>query len=129
MNEIEVEPLTGFRCKHSAPLYYEGHVILRNKPDGQVRSDVQAQRQSAGLSRILDKGWWHSILEEEDGPDGLEKRGDYIVTTRGPSESVLLDRMRVVAQIAKETGHLVIRYKIEVATIDSKMQDCLGVLT
>jgi hypothetical protein len=99
-------------------LYYEGHVIMR--PTG--------PQTMAWLDAVREIGWWHSKLTHENGPDNLEAKDDFIVTTRDQEEDVLTARIHHIAALAKDFQLQLLRYKIEAATLDSKVEDTLGLL-
>jgi hypothetical protein len=99
-------------------LYYEGHAIFR--PTG--------PQKMAWLDVMRSHGWWASKLTHEAGPDNLEAKDDFILTTRGPGHDVLEARIKAISQASKGFNLQLLRYKIEAATLDSKHGDSLKLL-
>jgi hypothetical protein len=101
-------------------LYFEGHVLVRLNPE--------FVHDTCALELAQNLGWWASRLEDDLGPDETDQAGDVILTTRRSSQEVLLERIRNLVEGIAPLRVRILRYKVEVATVDSNIEDVLDLL-
>lgn len=96
-------------------MYYEIHVIVS-----------PPFKQEDCLSLVKPYKWWGAVINQDTGHE--EKAGDLILTTRAKSQDLSEDAIKTIIAALKDKGFNPTRYKIELATLDSKLEDTLNLL-
>jgi hypothetical protein len=96
-------------------LYYECHINL--EPDEKRRDTLDMLCESNGPGFRVAK----LRMEKEASTDAF-------VTGRGGNYEELVHRMTILVNALRREGFTVLRYKIEEALLDSKVEDSLSLL-